>query len=83
MKIEILDTGSALCKNLLSNVLEVIQESGKSGRVVVVRDIKRIMKYGVMATPTLVIDGVVMFSGRLGSPEEILALLHRNISTLV
>lgn len=49
MKIEILDTGSALCKNLLSNALEAIRESGKSGRVVVVRDIKRIMKYGVMA----------------------------------
>ena len=83
MKIEILDTGSALCKTLLSNALEAIRESGKSGRVVVVRDIKRIMKYGVMATPALVINGVVMFSGRLGSPEEILALLHRNLSTFV
>jgi small redox-active disulfide protein 2 len=83
MKIEILDTGSALCKTLLSNALEAIRESGKSGRIVVVRDFKKIMKYGAMATPTLVIDGVVMFSGRLGSPEEILALLHRNLSTFV
>ena len=83
MKIEILDTGSAMCKTLLSNALEAIRASGKSGRVVVVNDIRRIMKYGAMATPALVIDGVVMFSGRLGSPEEILALLHRTLSTLV
>ena len=83
MKIEILDTGSAMCKTLLSNALEAIRASGKSGRVVVVNDIRRIMKYGAMATPALVIDGVVMFSGRLGSPEEILALLHRNLSTFV
>jgi small redox-active disulfide protein 2 len=83
MKIEILDTGSAMCGTLLSNALEAIRESGKSGRVVVVHDIKKILKYGVMATPALVINGVVMFSGRLGSPEEILALLHRNLSTFV
>ena len=83
MKIEILDNGSAMCKTLLSNALEAIRASGKSGRVVVVNDIRRIMKYGAMATPALVIDGVVMFSGRLGSPEEILALLHRNLSTFV
>jgi small redox-active disulfide protein 2 len=83
MKIEILDSGSTMCKTLLSNVLEALRESGKNGRVVIIKDIKRIMKYGVMATPVLVIDGVVMFSGRLGSPEEILALLHRNLSTFV
>ena len=83
MKIEILDTGSALCKTLLSNALEAIRASGKNGRVVIIRDVRKIMKYGVMATPALVIDGVVMFSGRLGSPEEILALLQRNLSTFV
>jgi small redox-active disulfide protein 2 len=83
MKIEILDTGGAMCKTLLGNALEALRESGKNGKIVIIKDIRRIIKYGVMATPALVINGVVMFSGRLGSPEEILALLHRNLSTFV
>jgi small redox-active disulfide protein 2 len=80
MKIEILDTGGALCKTLLSNTLEALRESGKKGRVVIIKDVRKILKYGVIATPALVMNGVVMFSGRLGSPEEILALLNMKLS---
>jgi protein-disulfide isomerase len=83
MKIEILDTGGAMYKALLGNTLEALRESGKNGRVVIIKDIRKIIKYGVMATPALVINGVVMFSGRMGSPEEIIAILHRNLSTFV
>lgn len=83
MKIEILDTGGAMCKTLLGNTLEALRESGRNGRVVIIKDIRRIIKYGVIVTPALVINGVVMFSGRMGSPEEIIALLHRNLSTFV
>ena len=83
MKIEILNTGGTLYKTLFCNVLEALRESGKNGRVVIVRDINKIMKYGAIATPALVINGVVMFSGRLGSPEEIMALLQRNLSPFV
>jgi small redox-active disulfide protein 2 len=83
MKIEILDTGGAMCKTLLGNALEALRESGKNGRVVIIKDIRKIMKYGVIVTPALVINGVVMFSGRLGSPEEIMALLQRNLPTFL
>ena len=83
MKIEIIGTGGTICMTLLGNTLEALRESGKKGSVVIVKDIRKIMKYGVMATPALVINGVVMFSGRLGSPEEIMALLQQNLSTFV
>ncbi len=83
MKIEILGTGGTVCKTLFCNALEALRESGQNGRVVIIRDIRKIMRYGVIATPALVINGVVMFSGRMGSPEEIIALLHRNLSTIV
>jgi hypothetical protein len=83
MRIEILDTGGAMCKTLLGNTLEALRESGRNGRVVIIKDIRRIIRYGVIVTPALVINGVVMFSGRMGSPEEIIALLHRNLSTFV
>ncbi len=83
MKIEILGTGGTVCKTLFCNALEALRASGKNGRVVIVKDIRKIMRYGAIATPALVINGVVMFSGRMGSPEEIVALLHRNLSTFV
>jgi len=83
MKIEILDTGGAMCKTLLSNTLEALRESGKNGRVVIIKDIRKIMKFGVIATPALVINGMVMLSGRLASPEEIVALLQRNLTPFV
>jgi hypothetical protein len=47
---------------------------------VIIKDVRKILKYGVIATPALVMNGVVMFSGRLGSPEEILALLNMKLS---
>lgn len=75
MKIEILGTGCAKCKNLYENVQKAVAESGKDAEVVKVEDIPSIMKYGVMSTPALVIDGQVKFSGKVASVIEIMAML--------
>ena len=75
MKIEILGAGCAKCKTLYENTRKALEESGKSAEIVKVEDIPSIMKYGVMSTPALVVDGVVKFSGRLASAEEIKGLL--------
>jgi len=40
-----------------------------------VEDIPSIMKYGVMSTPALVIDGQVKFSGKVASVAEIIGML--------
>jgi small redox-active disulfide protein 2 len=75
MKIEILGTGCAKCKKLYENTLEAVKQSGKEAEVSKVEDIKKIMEYGVMSTPAIVVDGVVKASGKLVSPEEIKAML--------
>jgi small redox-active disulfide protein 2 len=75
MKIEILGTGCAKCKALYENVKRAVDESGTSAEVVKVEDIPSIMKYGVMSTPALVIDGQVKFSGKLASVGEIKGML--------
>lgn len=75
MKIEVLGTGCAKCKTLYENVKKAVEESGTDAEVVKVEDIPSIMKYGVMSTPALVIDGQVKFSGKLASVIEIMALL--------
>jgi len=75
MKIEILGTGCAKCKSLYQNTLEAVRQSGKEAEVTKVEDIKKIMEYGVMSTPALVVDGVVKLAGKLASPAEISKML--------
>jgi small redox-active disulfide protein 2 len=75
MKIEILGTGCAKCKTLYENAKQAVEASGADAEIVKVEDIPGIMKYGVMSTPALVIDGRVMFSGKVASFEEIKRML--------
>lgn len=75
MKIEILGPGCAKCKTLYENAKKAVEESGVSAEIVKVEDIPSIMKYGVMSTPALVIDGEVKFSGKLASVGEIRGML--------
>lgn len=75
MKIEVLGTGCAKCKALYENVKKAVEESGKTAEVLKVEEIPKIMAYGVMSTPALVIDGQVKFSGKVASIGEIMGLL--------
>ena len=71
MKIEILGTGCAKCKALEENTKKAIAEAGIFAQVEKVEDIVKIMDYGVMSTPALVIDGEVKSTGKLLNSEEI------------
>lgn len=75
MKIEVLGTGCAKCKTLYENVQKALAESGKAAEVVKVEEIPKIMAYGVLSTPALVIDGQVKFSGKVASAAEIMGML--------
>jgi small redox-active disulfide protein 2 len=75
MKIEILGTGCAKCHKLEEMVRETVKAEGISADISKVDDIKKIMRYGVMTTPALVIDGKVKVAGKLPSSEEIKQLL--------
>jgi len=71
MKIEVLGTGCSKCKTLYESVKTAVKEKGVAAEVVKVEDMPSIMKYGVMSTPALVIDGKVVFSGKTASAAEI------------
>jgi small redox-active disulfide protein 2 len=75
MKIEILGTGCAKCRKLYENTLEALKQSGKEAEVVKVDDIKKIMEYGVMSTPAIVIDGELKAFGKLFTACEIKLML--------
>jgi len=75
MKIEVLGTGCAKCKTLYENVKKAVEESGKNVEIVKVEEIPKIMAYGVMSTPALVVDGKVVFSGKVATVAEISGVL--------
>ncbi|HAV92444.1 TPA: hypothetical protein DCW38_04605 [candidate division WOR-3 bacterium] len=75
MKIEILGTGCPKCKKLEENTRKAVEELKIDAEIVKITDIKEIMKYKVMLTPALVVDGKVVLSGRVLSSEGIKPLL--------
>ena len=74
-KIQILGTGCPKCKKLAENANEAISNIEGEFEVVKVTDINEIMKFGVMMTPALAIDGQVKVSGKVVSPDEIRKML--------
>jgi small redox-active disulfide protein 2 len=75
MKIEILGMGCATCNKLEDTVRLAVSEMGIDAQIDHVKDIKKIMTYGVMTTPALVIDGEVKVAGKLPSLVEMKHLI--------
>ena len=78
MKVEILGTGCAKCKALEEVAKKAITKVGGFHQVEKVEDIMKIMEYGVVSTPALVIDGDVKSTGKLLTIEEVMELLKGN-----
>lgn len=77
MNIQVLGPGCARCKQLFSNTQTAVIQANLDADVEKVEDIGIIMKYGVMSTPALVVDGVVKFSGKVPSVEELKKILEK------
>lgn len=75
MEVKVLGTGCAKCKTLEKVTREAVEKYNISATVTKVEDITEIMKYGVMVTPALVVDGNVLVKGRVPSIDEIGNLL--------
>ena len=75
-KLQILGTGCPKCKMLAANTEAAAQALGLEYELVKVTDIPEIMKFGVMITPALAVDGVVKSAGKVLSPDEIKKLIQ-------
>ncbi|HCV15370.1 MAG TPA: thioredoxin family protein [Rikenellaceae bacterium] len=75
MEIKILGTGCPKCKTVEKLTREVVEQNGFNATVRKVEDIMDIMKYGVMATPAIVVNEKVEIKGRVPSAEEIKNIL--------
>ena len=77
MEIKILGTGCAKCKTLEKLTREVIAKNGIRATVTKVEEISEIVKYNIMSTPALVVNGKVEIKGRVPSAAEILEVLSK------
>jgi small redox-active disulfide protein 2 len=78
MEIKVLGTGCAKCKSLEQATRNAVTELGITANVVKEEDIVKIMGYGVMQTPALVINEKVILTGRVPSVSEIKTLISKN-----
>ena len=76
MQIQVLGPGCARCKQLHSRVMQAVIEAELDADVEKVEDMAAILQCGVMATPALVVDGAVKFSGKVPTVEELKKLLR-------
>lgn len=78
MEIKVLGTGCPKCKTLEKATKEIVAEMNIEATITKEEDIMKIMEYGVMHTPGLVINGKVVFSGRVPSTADLKELITKN-----
>ncbi len=74
-KIQILGTGCPKCRKLAENTETAAKELGIEYELEKVTKINDIMKFGVMMTPALAVDGKVKVVGKVASVEELKEML--------
>lgn len=71
MEVKVLGTGCSNCKTTVKLVEEVAKEKGALINLEKVEDIQDIMKFNILSTPGVVIDGKVVHAGGIPSREKV------------
>ncbi len=75
MNIKILGGGCKKCKALLKAAEEAVRNKGIEAEVEYITEMEKIMEYGVMSTPALMIDGRIVSSGAVLKAKDVEKLL--------
>ncbi|HOJ67735.1 MAG TPA: thioredoxin family protein [Candidatus Hydrogenedentes bacterium] len=76
MKIQILGTGCPKCQKLAETAKAAAEELGLTYELEKITDLNEIMKFGVMMTPGLAVDGQVKSVGKVPTVEEVKKMLR-------
>ena len=76
MNIKVLGGGCCKCENLLAAVKEAVAEKGIEAEIEYITDMARIMEYGIMSTPALMIDSKIVSMGRVLKTKDVLKFLR-------
>jgi len=72
MTIKILGTGCPSCQKLEENAKKAVQELGlEDAKIEHIYDINKIVEYGIMSAPAIMIDDEIKAAGRIPDVEEI------------
>ena len=75
MNIKVLGGGCVNCKNLLAAVKQAVAEKGVDAQVEYITDMAKIVEYGIMRTPALMIDDKIVSMGKVLKVQDVLKLL--------
>jgi small redox-active disulfide protein 2 len=80
MKIKILGTGCARCKQVEKTTREAVKELGIDADIEEVKDMMKIVEYPILTTPGLVINEELVCAGRVPSKAEVTELIAGALS---
>jgi small redox-active disulfide protein 2 len=80
MKIKILGTGCARCRQLEKTTKETVKELGIDAEIMKVQDMKKIMEYPILTTPGLVINEKLVSSGKVPTKAEVTTFITTALS---
>jgi small redox-active disulfide protein 2 len=69
--IKVLGSGCAKCKSTEALINQVAKDAGVQIQLEKVQDAQQIMAYGVMSTPAVVVDEVVVHKGGVPSRDQV------------
>ena len=75
--IKVLGSGCASCHALYENTKEAVKKMGLSVEVEYVTDLQKVMEYGVMSMPALVVNKKVVAMGKVLKTADVEKLLHK------
>jgi len=78
MFIQVLGTGCPKCKKMEETARKAAEELNLDFLLEKVTEIDKIMDFGVMTTPGLVVDGLVKVTGKVPSPDEMKSILKES-----
>lgn len=80
MKIQVLGSGCANCHKVEEVANKAVAQLGINAEVELVTDMQTIMRYGVMNTPGIVIDGKVVSTGRVPALSQMAQLVSEAVA---
>ncbi len=75
MKIQVMGPGCAKCNQVADNATAAAAELGIDCEIEKISDFNEMMKYGVMMTPALAVEGDVKCVGKVPTVDEIKVML--------
>ena len=76
MEIKVIGEGCEKCDKLYENTCLAVKELGLEESIDKVEDLMDIVRLGVMTTPSVMVDGKIIISGRVPKVKEIIKLLN-------